>query len=417
MKYKYHITDEELSEIISIYKDENLTTEQKAEKFMSILTPRELDSILIDRNISKLALTPKLREVKRIYDIYVKYNYFNLYRETYKCSMSVAYDRLDALREMLYIIDSDMPEEKKLYMLYHYYRNSEQFRSNYSLFIKFGEKDFRIAKYKNDLARLDELQVYFDKMDRIVDHIKYENQINELLEQKKYCENYLYAEFLIKTYIDDKDSYKKHNFLSRCGISEDTFDYCVKLIKFLNPVLYQEYSEKVKKNIEIRYAANCETLRSIHNGIKTGQLKDGTPFDKIEFCRLVPFKNSGRELYKYLIDFMGNAFGGKDPIKYDILRYMSSNGLRNLHPAYENDYNNSIVSINGVQITPEMNKEIFRYMTAYGLPKYSIIYSTLIKMYIKGELDLSNLDEVEQKSKERFESTKIEIPYTLEKTL
>ena len=35
--------------------------------------------------------------------------------------MSVAYDRLDALREMLYIIDSDMPEEKKLYMLYHYY--------------------------------------------------------------------------------------------------------------------------------------------------------------------------------------------------------------------------------------------------------------------------------------------------------
>ena len=237
--------------------------------------------------------------------------------------------------------------------------------------------------------------------------------MEKLLAEKKYLENYLYAEYVIKKYIEVADSYRTGDFAKRCGLTVSELEYCIELVKVLNPILYKEYLEKGSKNADIRFVANKATFENLYTGITTGYLNDGTPFNSLEFLKRIPFKQPGKDFFNTVVSFLNRAFNNRPDIVNTIIKYMYSIHAKVLRYVSEEYANKMTVSINGVTSTPDINKIIFDSMNAYELPRISIIYSELFGKYTRGELDPVDIKERQEEIESKRLSRKIDIPYTL----
>ena len=342
------------------------------------------------------------------------------YNNSYKCYPEDLTERLAKINIIYRVINSDINDYDKSYVLFSLYPSAESFRKSYALLVKFGDKDKGFDNYRTELNSFDNIYNVYLKLEKNIDimkSIKYRFSIEKFLIENDYLDNYLYAEFVINQYINDKSSYKTSNFLQRLNIDKQTFEYCLKLVEFLNPQLYSLYNEKKESNTSRRNSAIVRTFIDLNNGISKGNLTDGTSFDMLEFLKRIPFKDHGKKFSNYVVEYLSkNLSSDYKYIINNIYDYLYKNKIFNIRYVSEEYLAKNKTWVNGVEITPEINHIIFKYMYAYDLPNISRVYDILVEKYVNNSLDLTDLDEKVQAKKDKVKLDMIDNPYKLVRT-
>lgn len=402
------ITDEKLDLILEIYKSD-LPDLEKTLKLERIISYKDLKDYIYYKNINKLNVNDK---IVRVYNIYENFKKIGFFKDWYKCDIEELEKRLNNLNIIYQTLKSDLPEDEKIRIVFSIYKDVNEFNKKYALLIKFGANDSRLDSAREALDNFDFISNTLNSIPEIqIRNLKYRNEIETILEENNYLENYLYAEFVIKMYISDDKSYLKNKFLQNMGINNETFAYCERLISFINPVLYKEYQDCVSKNNKNRAYAIGMTIRNLAYGINTGCLYDGTELTLLEFYKRIPFKEYGTKFISTLRDFIARNIGYDDGIYYTINNYLYHNNITNIIPANETELINSSISVAGVKLTKEIIHNIFRYMEINDLPKIMPVYRIVLRQYINKEIDFSLLDEQEKQNK--MSQKVYNNPYTL----
>lgn len=231
-------------------------------------------------------------------------------------------------------------------------------------------------------------------------NLEYREEIERILEENNYLDNYLYAEYVITTFINDDRNYQRGRFFRVTNTNRKTFAYCEEVIRFLNPRLYKEYLE-ARKISEVKKKYNMKAnINLIARGIETGHLADGSEFDILDFYRFIPFKESGLKFARDLKIFMSDSEGLIDGAFDTISNYMKENHITEIIYLTENNMLKNISTLGSDErITPEVIHNCFRYMFASGLPKVDAIFKIVLKRYLNGEIDFNDLERMEEKSR------------------
>lgn len=376
--------DEKLLEIAKSSDD----TRTKLEKMLEVTDWMNINSF--GRRIS---IKKRNGESNPEYDIF--YEFFSTilkskmhmdYINPYKCSDEEAGQRITTLNDLYELAISDASSEEKLTICMRKFRDFKTFERKYSLIKRYGVRykfnGFLNPNHPSIDAMFDEVGKLYDNelvRKNIDQRFKYE----EFFDEYSYLEDYKYAEWIINRYISDDKSYLRNQFLLKYNISEEVFDYCLKVIKFLNSSLYKKYLDKIEENNIKRSFALKETIKNIANGIKTGVLSDGTPFSKIEFYRRIPFKNSCDNFISILLDYIERNFGVAS-FEYRMINgYIRELGINKISFINKDKLIQQKISLNGFELTPEVINKVIEYMDNNDLPKISSLFKLLVKEYIK----------------------------------
>lgn len=241
----------------------------------------------------------------------------------------------------------------------------------------------------------------------------YEEAIESVLKETNYLENYQYAEYIIKTYINDERSYQKNRFFRVTRITNNIFKSCEDAVRFLNPVLYQEYLYSIAKNEEKKKSHSTNNLKRIAEHIKSSRLNPEDKYDILDFYRFIPFREAAGNFVSELKKFMLTTPEIDDEIYEIITSYLKENGITKIIFTTEN----YMLRNKSVMMMPEVSEEVihnlFRYMSASGLPKIEHVFMILLDRYLNNEIDFTKLDDMESRSKNRKYKKYYDNPYKL----
>lgn len=244
---------------------------------------------------------------------------------------------------------------------------------------------------------------------------EYRCEIERILSENNYLENYLYAEYVIKAFINDDRNFQRNRFFRITRTTRKIFEYSVEVVKFLNPQLYQEYLES-KSDSEIKKKLHMQNnINKVALGIQTGHLIDGSKFDILDFYRFIPLRESCLNFVHDLKKFMRECDALVDGAYDTISNYMKENGIEEIIFVTER-YIASNISFysNDERVTPKVIHNCFRYMYAFGLPKIEAVFKIVLNRYLNHEIDFSNLKKVEDRSRKRKNEKNYHNPHTLE---
>ena len=309
------------------------------------------------------------------------------------------------------LYESGNLNEKTFYPLYKdgynksiYMNGGTDFKSHFNYLKKTtAVKNIDNEYLKRALDNLDEIVEAISKMltPQVVKNMKYRAKIEKALDSTGYLDNYYYAEFIITEFINSNDSYKYKNFLYRYSINNERFEDCVKIIKFLNPVLYQEYELKLESNTAKRIYSSRGQFITLAKKI-IDYRKQGAELPVEEYLKETPFKEYG---YDYANKV--NLFIENEGVKGTILSYLYRNNIQTFNNTYLSKELKVKRTINGREVTPEDIRNVFTIIEAKGLPKLDRVYMIVLKKYLAGEYDMNRLDE----ETEEKVCTKVKIPY------
>ncbi len=365
-------------------------------------------------------------------------------KNSYKNNNEQLAEKLNNIKTIIGIIDSEVKDYEKAFQICKIYSSPEKFRKAYGLIKKYGMKDSTFQEY---VSRIEEIYtILLDYQDRgIIDDVNY------IIRIEPYLNNYSYAKSIIEYYLST-DYKPDFVFFEELGIDQDTFDFCLDTLRELDIELLKQFNEKRKKQ---KYYANIYTFKNIAYGIKTGKLFDGTPFDLLEFWKLVPFKYSKgikKDFDEFAkinpkIFFRSNNFFGQVenfinatmPNESKIIlgymrenhiysyRYVSEEQFRKLYSGIEIIVNNiygvptkidnpeeALSKINDNQTDSIVGRTVFtskdidnvlEYMKLHKLPSLIEVFKLVQDKYIKGEINME-----EEKNKKKASLKKILVP-------
>lgn len=328
---------------------------------------------------------------------------------------------LDKFDKIIEIFDNDsLSNDEKVRMFLDIYSTVPKFETEYKYFF---DKCGIYENFSLDKIKLEELykKVFIYEKNGMISNLKYIMKIENMIN------NYDYAEYIINAYITMDNSYISNFFYRDMNIDEDIFNYCIKIIKVVNPVLYHKFEDKKLENIRKRFDDRVKSLKEIAKGIRTGELSDGTTFDILQFWKLVPFKyfhGLQMELHEYHKNitsripltpdssFYSNIRNFITPTLWDekdvVLGYMRENNIKSFKyitldeviKIQRGTISQKKVLPNGETIEVEFDIDdiikIFKYMGYYNLPSLAQVYSILKERYLNGQ-DLSVPEFKEQK--------------------
>ena len=230
-----------------------------------------------------------------------------------------------------------------------------------------------------------------------LENIKYRKSIEDILTKNCYLENYQYAEFVVKAYINDAISYNSARFLEKYGIDEDTFNYCVSLIQFINPILYKEYLNRYNANAMQKKESDYHAFYNLARRIDEGNLS------LIEYFKASPFKENGPIYIDKVRSFLKYGY-----TLNKISSYLCANCVLRFRYIVKEQEIRVNRTINGRVLTPEDNSNIFKVMDVYDLPYIKVLYNMITEEYMNGSYDMTLIDEKYQVLQNR---EKVEIPY------
>lgn len=398
------ITMKDINYMFSIVNSD-LSEEEKAIKLYSFCNKSSLINNAELYNILELEQVEKLKELIRIYRDYEAKGLFKSTKNPYKCTLEEIALRLNKINLVFEIISSDDKDYNKVEQLLPLFKSSEEFRKSYALFNKYGKKDERLNSAREALNNFDLLYAKFKEYETkgIVDNVRY------VLSIQDYLQNYQYAKFAVRHYIDSSESYKESEFLTELGLDKDTFNFYIQAIEELDVDLYRQFLEKKELNNKIRCVKNAETITNLANGINTGILSDGTQFDLLEFTKRIPFKKSNN-FVSTLIDFMKR----NNPQDMDtIVKYIYSNGLNTpvaFSPLDMKSIYQTKTTINGVEITNADNDIIIDYLRVNNIPLIHKTYVLARAKYLSGEITAEMVQEQKAQLELNKGPAKISIP-------
>ena len=413
MVCKKNITEEELNTIMRIYQS-NISDEEKTKEFNKIISYDDLSYIISYRSICGIDMSKTFLKVVEIYETFAAKGYLKRYGDRYKCDWDKCQTRLTNLNTLYNTLTSDLSEDEKLLIICGIYENEKDFQFKYRRLIKYGAEDPRLDFAREALEHFDYIRDSLSSIPRIeIINARYRKIIESVLEEKNYLENYLYAEYVINAYIVDETNYLKHKFLKKMKITLETFQYCEELIQFLNPVLYQKYQEYASNEEQRKINAYVQIIKDIAIGIREGKFQDGTPFDKLEFYKRVPFKENGISFGNTLKTFAFKNIKDDHSVCKTIKEYLYQNHIRTVAFINEKTLQKSSVSYMGKEVTPEIVHNVFRYMKVHQLPPIKKVYNIVLEKYIHNEIDFDSLDVEEQRLEEESKTSIYNNPYTL----
>lgn len=303
-----------------------------------------------------------------------EYQQKGLFRHTYHTSLDEVKERLARLNVAYDIINSDASEYYKLDRLLCIYKDSNDFKRQYSYMVKSGGNDPRLDEARTALDEYDYLYACFREYEsKCSDFVKYSKK------KESYYQNYKYAKFVVTSYVE-LESYKENIFFSLLGIDKNIFDFCVSTIEETDVELYKRFLDKKELNNKIRFIKNKEELSSLINDMK---LVESRKFDVVEFLRRVPFKDS-KNFISTLFDFVNRVF----PEDYGMIRnYIYDNRLHasvNFKPVDVIDVYNTKTTVNGVEVTDFDKANIFNYIKVNNIPLVIKTYSIVLSRYMNG---------------------------------
>lgn len=308
------------------------------------------------------------------------------------------YERAIKLKRMIDIFESEESDYSKLYEMNRVYGTTLTFLRAFN----------GLGKYEDDAF----LKDYIEKWKEIYSfYHDYEekgivSEANRLMSIQNYFYSYDYAKFLISSYITSNDSFNTTKFLEDFGIDQLTFDFCVNVINELDPNLYALYSNKVSENRSIRMDNVKSAIANMACGIKTGCLLDGTPFDELEFLKLVPF--SDQQTAKELL----NDFGAKQRSEFSsrirsllttvnpdecdtIIRYMADHSIdsASFRPLNMREVYDTRFIVSGREITDSDKDIILSYISENSLPFVYKSFDVVKAKYANGEISKEDVKE------------------------
>lgn len=397
-----------------------LNDSQKIEKILKIISIECWESIHDSMDLDIYKNDKKIRKIGINFRYYKANGNFEDYITCYDRAMAEVYNKLKELAEINSIIDSQISAEEKLDKLQKHftsYSSLVYFMNSCSKIINIGKKDNRLINYINLINNFPEIedkskQIYRDKI--VNKNLAYRNKIEKILGDQKYLENYTYAEWVIKKYIYFKENNLNFNFYEEVGITEKEYKYCVKLIKFLNPVLYKELVEKTEEPKEQKIERLDTTFKTIEFGISNGFLPDGTKFDILEFIKLIPFKKSGVNFESEVRRNLKEIYGSESQIYVTINEYISKNNIK-MSYIYRKDFLKSKIIIKNTIITEDIISNIFDYIELNNLPKIYKVFNIILYKYLDNEIDINNIRENKEKVEKLHQENKN--PYKLTKKI
>ncbi|MBE6161287.1 MAG: hypothetical protein E7158_03605 [Firmicutes bacterium] len=399
-----NISERELDKIIKL-SEMNLNTSIISSELLKTVSYSDLINSKVEFSKNR----KKLLKAKKIYELYKLNGLFNI-KDFYRCSAKDFNEKIENLQIIYNTLYSDKSDEVKAEIIFKLYANSNLLRYDYLIFTKYGIGDKRLDSIKNILLNFDKLVEKFKILEakpNLKKNVLYRNLIQKDLEEHKYAENYLYAKYVIELFIGN-DSLSKADFYNKLDIDGKIFNYCVELIKFLDIRLYKKYEQtlldnSVNKNNKIRTNIN-EIVYRINNDFT---------FNILDFYKLVPFKEYEYNFIPYLLSFIINNYGAGSIEYCTIVNYIYQNSITNTVYISEKTYNNKKVLMNGIEITPYIINIIFRYMKINDLPFISNVYDIVLKMYIKKQIDVSEIIQKEQSLEYKSRLLKYKNPYKL----
>lgn len=409
--------------LINEILDLEISDEEKVERILNIITLSEWRTIYNRMNVFYFRYDSIQRRVGSNYEYFESNGLFKKYKETYRCGLREMKYRLDALKEINEVIFSDVSDEEKLFTVLKYYSKYDEFKRKYTLFIKFGENDSRIEQWRdvlNNFDNIDSKVLELFNNNFVLKNAMYRRAVVNILDNNLYLENYLYAEWVIKTYIDYGKNYSKNEFLNMLNMTMEDFDYCVKAINFLNPVLYNQYKEALSKSNDRRMFNLDKTYLNLENGINTGYLFDGTVFNILEFYKRIPFKSEGANFMNKTTDYLYRTYGYSGSTTQTILSYLQQNNIRTITYVSKEVILKTKMIVKGIEITESMVNDVFDYMKAYNLPKIMGVYRVILSKYLNNEIDMNVVrNKLASKSSvvKKTSSNSLHNPYTLVKKM
>ena len=235
-----------------------------------------------------------------------------------------------------------------------------------------------------------------------LENLKYRKSIEDILERNRYLENYMYAEYIIKAYITDKQSYKTVEFLKKYGINDEILKYCVSLIQFMNPALYKEYLDKYDINNQERKEALFHEFYNLAKCIEDCE-KKGEELSLVDFFRLTPFKEYGPIYIDKVNGFLKHGY-----TLSKVSNYIYSHDIQRFKYMFVEQEKRVTRILDGHKLTPEDNENIIKIMDVYGIPYVKKLYRIITDEYIAGKYDM---DEILEKYKRLEDVETIHVPY------
>ena len=376
------ITIRDISYMLGIINS-NINEEEKAIQLFSFCNDYNLFNNIKLYDYLSLEEVEQLKKILETYRTYEQKGLFKKLKNIYKCTLEEIALRLHKINLLYKKFNTEESDYKKVEFFLKLFDSPEEFRKSYSLFIKFGKNDSRLASAKEALNNFEylynKLRVY--ELDGIIDDVRYFMSI------ENYQKNYSYAKFIVEYYINSSNSYKENDFLSTLGIDKDIFGYCIETIDCLDKDLYNDFLKKKEENRKIRCLKISETLADLAYGIKNNEFPNGSPFDLLEFIKRVPFKKSKNFIYELTAFLERNNPQDKDTI----MNYLYNNKLHlptALAPLDINDIYKTKNIINGRELTYEDKTNIINYLKVNNIPLVNKAYSFAKVKYLNGEIAL-----------------------------
>ena len=187
------------------------------------------------------------------------------------------------LDKMIAIYVSQEDSLNKYYQMKEIFKSSRDFAREYGYLKEFSydSKVNYLYEYVYQIAN------YFTTMEM---GISKESEKELLLyEKESYFEDYPYAKYYVKEFIDYKESPYLKDFLVEKGIYEQDFSRFLSILISFDDELYDQYVEKEKENKTSRQLDVIRKLENIRSGVITGYTKEGKEFDQIEYYSNLPF--------------------------------------------------------------------------------------------------------------------------------
>lgn len=319
-----------------------------------------------------------------------------LYLNIYSCNDDELQLRLDNLNIIYEVLKSNTGEEEKIKTIFSIYKDVNEFKSKYSFLIRYGAYDHRLDDAREALNNFDFIVNSLEKIPNSKIEIIME------LEEKKYLDNYNDAEYVIKEYISNDKGYYKNMFLRWLGIDNNTFDYYVEVIRYVNPILYKEYRDTVKYYNERKELSIKEAIMDLYAKIKGGYFLNKTDLECLEFYQELPFKEYGNRCINVLKKFINDKMDNNELVYKIISDFLYDRKVNKILFANETKLAETSVSLRNVKLNPSIIHNVFRYIDVNDLPRIMPVYRTVLNEYVNGNLDFSNLDDLEERKREEM---------------
>ena len=308
------------------------------------------------------------------------------------------YESAIKLDKMIFIYNQDIDTLNKYYQMSLLFKNAGEFSKEYKFL-----KDFlhESTVYYLDLY-VEEIIIFLNKIERGLEKETLKNYLK--LEKNNYFDDYSYAEYFVKEYIEYDESPFLRDFLNEFGIQENDFIRFTNIVFELNEELYNKYLEKFNLNRLIRKNETINGITNIREGIINGYTKDNTEFDFVEFFANIPFYDldSSKEIVE---DFelkkmptVDKRFRSLLEALYpndskDIMTYVYANKLLSINPATISEKNIMSISyiINDKPLLDSEKEEIIAKMKERKIPFLQRAFTEVKNKYLAEGLNKEDI--------------------------